>query len=191
MRRAALRGLGLAALMLGSVPGCHCADGCGPLERGTRAAVGGWDMWSTPSVRPYETPMPPTVAGTVPTAGTPGYAPARAKVAALSVADRARLARMSYRRYCAHCHGAAGDGRSIVGESFDPAPPDLRAAAVQGIADEDLFDLVTGGSGKMPPLAAIATPEEAVLALDQVKRLAHAPSRPYFTPKYTAPIRQP
>ena len=180
--------LGLAALLMGAAPGCNCADALGPVERATRAAVGGWDMWSTPSVRPFETPMPPTVAGTVPLAGLAGYAPARAQVATLGAADRDRLARRSYGRYCAHCHGAAGDGRSIVGESFDPAPPDLRAAAVQGIDDESLYDLVAGGSRAMLPLGAIATPEEIVLAVEQVRRLAHAPSRPAFTPKYTEPI---
>ena len=100
----------------------------------------------------------------------------------------AEAEKTAYDRYCRHCHGDNGDGRIIVGESLNPAPRDLRSAAVQGRSEAALFDSVANGTQFMIPLARSLDPVEIVLALRHVKTLANAPSRPFYTPKYTRPL---
>jgi mono/diheme cytochrome c family protein len=158
-----------------------------PFERTARALFNGWDMWSTAAVRPFQKPMPQVPSGAVPFGGTPGFAEAETELGRLAPAERARLAALSYRRYCHHCHGLNGDGRIIVGESFDPRVPDLRAPAVQARTDQDLFEPVRHGGKVMIPLADTLTPLETLLAVRHVRELAAAPSRPFLPAQSTRP----
>lgn len=102
---------------------------------------------------------------------------------------RARRAAETYRRYCHHCHGQNGDGRIIVGESFSPALPDLRAPASQSRPEGQLYRQVMRGGRIMIPLDDTLTPLDALLALEHVRTLAQAPSRPFFAPRSEEPIR--
>jgi len=161
-----------------------------PPERALRAAFNGWDMWDTDAVAPYKAPMPATPAGAVPVNyDRDPYATARAKVDAMAPQERKRAQVESYRRYCSHCHGAHGDNRTIVGESFTPRLPDLRLPGTQAKDDRVLYDLLMHGSERMVPLDDTVTPVEAVQAIDHVRTLAGAPSEPLFPPKSTRPIR--
>lgn len=169
--------------------GCSKGDYLGPAERMARTLGNGWDMWSTASVQPYEMPMPDTVPGTVPITGKPGYAEARAQLQQMTQAEQTTRAALVYRRYCYHCHGANGDGRIIVGESFGKQLPDLRSPAVQAKSDEQLYQGVANGSLVMIPLRNTVAPVEILLSIGHVRTLAGAPSHPYFPPQSTEPIR--
>jgi mono/diheme cytochrome c family protein len=172
--------------------GASCqGDWLGPVERGARAAFNGWDMWNTPAVRPYEDPMPEPVAGTVPMTPVLDLERARAKIDARPVAARRERAALSYRRYCHHCHGPNGDARIIVGESFDVVLPDLRHRPVQDMSDQELIRFLVHGSANMIPLGPTMSAVELLEAIEHVRTLVGAPSRPYFPPRYVEPIAPP
>jgi hypothetical protein len=123
----------------------------------------------------------------VPFGGVPGFGQATEALGRLAPAERAARAAVTYRRYCHHCHGPHGDGRIIVGESFAPRLPDLRAAAVQTQPDRALYDRVRQGSALMIPLDDTVTPLETLLAIEHVRNLGAAPSEPFFPAQSTRP----
>jgi hypothetical protein len=169
--------------------GCERGDWLGPFERAVREVTFAWDMWDTDAVRPYERPMPPVPEGTVAVTGTTGgYEEGLVMWRSLTPAQHEELSSESYRRYCHHCHGASGDGRSIVGESFHPKVPDLRADEIQDLANEQIYTRVSEGTQIMIPLGDTMTPLELMLAIEHVRSLQGAPSRPYFSPKNIEPL---
>ena len=88
-------------------------DGCGPVERGIRAALGTWDMWQTPMEAPFEEPLREMPEGVVAIGqGEDPFLRARAKVAKLDETARQKAAALAYRRFCHHCHGPNGDNRT-------------------------------------------------------------------------------
>lgn len=56
-----------------------------------------------------------------------------------------------YKRQCASCHAADGSGKTGPGKVFKLR--DLRSAEVQKSTDEQLFDILNKGKGKMPAYA--------------------------------------
>ncbi len=158
-------------------------DWMGPLERLARAMMQGWDMWAVESVRAYERPMPGRPEGAVPVSGRAGYEQGVRAIAALDPSQARERGRVVFARLCDHCHGPQGDGRVIVGESFDVSLPDLRSSEVQGRSDRALFGSVFYGTGNMIPLRETVSPDDLLLALQHVRSLAGAPSRPYFERK--------
>ena len=62
-----------------------------------------------------------------------------------------------YKSKCATCHGADGAG-SAVGTKM--GAHDLTAAAVQGMSDTELTDIITNGKNKMPKYGASLKPED-------------------------------
>ena len=179
--------LSLSALVL-LVSSCDSGDYLGPVERGAREAFNGWDFWATDMVRPYEDPVPGMPEGVVPMSGRSTYETGASEYYGLAPAVRERRSFEAYRRFCYHCHGAHGDGRIIVGESFTPAPPDLRSREVQARSDRMLYGLVADGTGNMIPLKGSVSSLDIVLALAYVRTLKNAPSRPYFRPKNVRPL---
>jgi hypothetical protein len=167
-------------------------DGCGPVERTARALVNGWDMWDTAMVRPFEPPLTGLPSGVV-TFEEPldALAAAQGEAARLPEAARGPLAERAYRRYCRHCHGTNGDGRIIVGESFAFPLPDLRGAATQELGDDDLFELVGAGSGRMIGLADTLTPLERLLSVWHLRTLKDHPSVPFYPPRWLEPAARP
>jgi hypothetical protein len=169
------------------------ATGCGPYdwfppERLARSVFNGWDGWDTVSVQPYQEPMPPVPEGTVPFGGTEGFAEAKARFDTLAPQVRSADATTAWRRYCYPCHGPNGDGRIIVGESFSPAPPDLRSERSQSLTDEQIYAQVRTGSANMIPLSDTLTPVETLLVIARLRTLPERPSEPFFTPKDTRPL---
>jgi mono/diheme cytochrome c family protein len=188
-----MRGSRLVFLLsLGLVPlslACDKGDYFPP-ERALRAAFNGWDMWDTDAVSPYKAPMPAKPEGVVPVDyDKDPFATARSKVDAMTPEARKAARTLAYTRYCSHCHGANGDNRTIVGESFTPRLPDLRLPETQGKDDRVFFHQIMHGSENMVPLDDTVTPVEAVLAIDHVRTLAGSPSHPLFSRKSTKPIR--
>jgi hypothetical protein len=181
--------MAVAATVFFGVTGCADGDWLGPMERGLRGAMDGWDMWDTAAVRPYQDPMPPIVEGTVPTQDRYSFETGKRQLAGISPDQRKVRAARAYRRYCHHCHGPNGDGRIIVGESLDIAPTDLRDGAVQSQSDRALFDHLQSGGDLMIPLAATMSPLEMFYAIDHVRSLKTRPTKPNFPAKFEQPIR--
>lgn len=178
----------LALLVTTTLSGCH-GDWLGPIERGARAAFNGWDMWDTPSVRPYEAPLTLPVEGTQTVERRASYQQAVQQMTALSPAEQQRRAALTYRRFCHHCHGSNGDGRIIVGESFDVTMPDLRNGNTPDLDDEQLYDFISGGSGAMLALESSMTPLERALVIPHVRTLTRAPTQPFFPPRAERPLK--
>ena len=53
-----------------------------------------------------------------------------------------------YMRQCSFCHGADGAGNTPVGKNFKLR--DLGSAEVQQMSEDELFDIINQGKGKMP-----------------------------------------
>ena len=63
----------------------------------------------------------------------------------------AELARgkVAFARYCQPCHGPGGLGDGLVTQRF-PTPPSLLAPHARGLADGQIFHIITRGQGLMP-----------------------------------------
>jgi hypothetical protein len=186
MRKRILVGLALLGVLLLPVAFTERGDWLGPLERGARAALHGWDMWSTDAVRPYEAPMPSVPEGAVPVSGRWGYDQALAIVVRIPAERRDAQGERSYARFCRHCHGPNGDGRVIVGESFDVPLPDLRSDAVRAKGERALFHSVSYGTRNMLPLRDTLSSDDLLLAVRHLDTLSKAPSEPYFVRQHAA-----
>lgn len=171
--------------------GCSLKDGdyLGPAERELRTLTNGWDMWDSASITPYESPRPATVPDVLGRPRPMSFEDAQAAADRLSPESQVAAGRLAYRRYCHHCHGLNGDGRIIVGESFDVRLPDLRSDTSQGFSDEEMFGMVTDGTVNMVALADTVTPLDLVLAIRHVRTLKNAPSTPFYSPRNTEPFR--
>jgi hypothetical protein len=178
----------LAVLTALGLVACDRGDYAGGVERVAREALNGWDMWETDAVQPHEKPMPLPVHGTVSVAGATGFEQARRQVTDLLPVVRVRRAGLVYRRYCHHCHGASGDGRTIVGESFGVRPPDLRSHEIQSKSDRDLYEHISNGTDVLIPLAPTIAPMDRLLAIEHMRTLAGAPSVPLFEPRNVEPV---
>jgi mono/diheme cytochrome c family protein len=54
----------------------------------------------------------------------------------------------TYKRKCAACHGASGDGDTMLGKNLKIRS--LRSSDVQKKSDEELFNIISKGRYKMP-----------------------------------------
>ena len=74
---------------------------------------------------------------------------------------------------CALCHGATGVGDGPVGAFFTPTKPaNLTSAAVQSLSANQVFVIITQGSGLMPPLAENLTVQERWDVINYLHTLA-------------------
>jgi mono/diheme cytochrome c family protein len=81
-----------------------------------------------------------------------------AVVFGLSLSAQAQnAAETLYKSKCATCHGADG-ASSAMGTKM--GAHDLTTAAVQGMSDTELTDLITNGKNKMPKYGASLKPED-------------------------------
>lgn len=69
------------------------------------------------------------------------------------------LGQQRFATFCAPCHGATGLGDGTVIPKF-PAPPSLTAEHAKGLADGQLFHIITHGQGVMPSHASQIQPED-------------------------------
>ncbi|WP_320412471.1 c-type cytochrome [Candidatus Manganitrophus noduliformans] len=62
-----------------------------------------------------------------------------------------------FNHYCAVCHGVTAKGNGVNAESLDPTPADLTSGDVQGLTDEEIYEVIDLGGGyvelsvAMPP----------------------------------------
>jgi cytochrome c553 len=80
------------------------------------------------------------VAAAVITAALLTWGPPRVNAAPDAAAD--------YKAKCASCHGTDGKGTTPVGKAMNLR--DLGSAEVQSQTDEQLFEVISKGKGKMP-----------------------------------------
>jgi mono/diheme cytochrome c family protein len=75
--------------------------------------------------------------------------------------DLLALGRGRFDRFCAPCHGVAGDGVSVVAEKMlHRRPPSLHEARLRTMTRAELADVVTRGYGLMPGYADALPPRE-------------------------------
>jgi len=82
-----------------------------------------------------------------------------------------------YGRFCALCHGAAGDGAGITTRFGMNAPPSYADERLRSMTDGELFRVVTEGKNTMGPLAGRIAPDDRWAAIAWVRvlqRAAHA-----------------
>jgi mono/diheme cytochrome c family protein len=84
-----------------------------------------------------------------------------APVNPVTLSDESRMrGEQLYALYCTLCHGLPGSGEpGGVGELFEPPAPDVGASA-ERLSDGQMFDIVSRGLGRMPPLAGRMGPLE-------------------------------
>jgi mono/diheme cytochrome c family protein len=90
-----------------------------------------------------------------------------------TAADAKALARGAavYATYCEICHGPVGKGDGTVALRGFPAPPSLLAPKARGLADGQIFHIVTYGQNNMPPYAAQIDRDDRWRAILHVRAL--------------------
>ncbi len=79
-----------------------------------------------------------------------------------------------FARFCAPCHGDAGDGDSAISRAMTlRRPPTLIDATVTGFSDERVFAVITEGYGVMPRYAGELVPADRWAIVDYVRALQH------------------
>jgi mono/diheme cytochrome c family protein len=140
------------SLLLG-IPFALLTGGCGLFPR----------MTDQEAIKPYEQDMPALSANLVPVSGgdvipTPEKARALANPVKAS-AEATDTGRVYYGYYCRHCHGATGDSRTPVGDSYVPMPTRLDSARVQAMTDGELYRAMLLGQGHEPVMKSTVSPE--------------------------------
>jgi mono/diheme cytochrome c family protein len=77
-----------------------------------------------------------------------------------------------YEITCAVCHGAAGDGDSLVARKMSAVPPpSLHEERFRALSPDDIYRIVTEGYGVMPRYSTILSPDERWAVVAYVKAL--------------------
>lgn len=73
---------------------------------------------------------------------------------------------------CEMCHGATGVGNGVVGAFFTPKPFDLTSSTVQTLTDNQIYLIITQGTGVMPPIYENLSPQDRWDVINYVRTLA-------------------
>lgn len=73
--------------------------------------------------------------------------------------------------FCQPCHGAGGNGDGPVAQRGFPPPPSLSADHARGLADGQIFHILTYGQGNMPPHASQLSRDERWALVVHVRSL--------------------
>lgn len=71
---------------------------------------------------------------------------------------------------CATCHAADGSGNTAMGKKFNLR--DLRSKEVQSQSDDQLYNIIAKGKGKMPPYEKSLGADKCRQLVAQVRKLA-------------------
>lgn len=112
-------------------------------------------MHVMPAIKPYQARMPLPPGKSVPTTQTGQPLPTTRQAADMrsplpATAENIAAGKVYYAYYCVACHGENADGWGPVGESFLPAPANLRSAKIQGYSDGQLLRAMLTGPGHSP-----------------------------------------
>lgn len=80
-----------------------------------------------------------------------------------------------FETFCVPCHGATGAGDGLVVQHGFPAPPTLLRARTRAMDDARIFDIISDGSGGMPPYASQIAREDRWKAILYVRKLQSEP----------------
>lgn len=92
--------------------------------------------------------------------------------AGVSLAADAKAGEAVYSKSCKSCHGADGSGNPAIAKMMKVDLRDLKSAEVQSKSDADLKKVVTDGTGKMKPVAAVtgSSVDDVVAYLRSLKK---------------------
>jgi hypothetical protein len=111
-------------------------------------------------------------AGAVETDGAVETLPIRVAV----TSENLERGRVYYGYYCVFCHGQSGAGDGPVGQSYVPAPADLRTRAVAQMAQAELERAMVLGVGHEPVLARVVPASDRSYLALYIKHLAESPA---------------
>jgi mono/diheme cytochrome c family protein len=97
-----------------------------------------------------------------------------ARIAAEDTPSSATLVRGATRFhiFCAVCHGERGDGQSIVASNMDPPKPgSLLTSTARALSPDQLYTLISNGSGHMPALASSLSVDDRWAVIAYVAQL--------------------
>jgi mono/diheme cytochrome c family protein len=94
---------------------------------------------------------------------------------------------IAFARWCTPCHGREGQGDGLVARKF-PRPPSLTATHARGLADGQLFHIVSFGQGVMPAYGQQIVQEDRWKILRYVRELQRASLPPVAAGSALAPL---
>jgi cytochrome c1 len=118
-------------------------------------------MKEQPHLRTYQAIVPALPQGSVPAQVPTTLEDSAAQLAGPVAATQADLAngKTYYTYYCVFCHGEKGDRIGAVGESFTPAPADLRTDRIRRMSRPQLLKSMLTGVGHGPVLEMVVHPK--------------------------------
>jgi mono/diheme cytochrome c family protein len=72
-----------------------------------------------------------------------------------SLAADAKAGKEVYDKSCKSCHGADGTPNPAVAKMMKVEIKDLKSAEIQAMSDDDMKKVISGGKGKMKPVASV------------------------------------
>lgn len=136
-------------------------------------------MKEQPHIRAYQSVVPALPRGSVPVQVPITLDDSAAQLAGPVAATPSDLSngKTYYTYYCVFCHGEKGDGIGAVGESWDPAPADLRTDRVRQMNRPQLLKSMLTGVGHDPVLEMVVHPKYRRDLVLYVATLAQAGTR--------------
>jgi len=126
-------------------------------------------------LRTYEAPIPEMPEGTVPiNGGLEGLKKTDPQILKNPFPYREESiiqGKQTYQYFCIQCHGPQADGKGTVGQSFAPLPSNLSGGVVQEQSDGELFQKISLGYKRHPPLASTVSPEERWSVVHYIRSL--------------------
>ena len=119
---------------------------------GIAISIGVWSAQEKPAQeKPADPPAPPpATAAATPAAASPAAAPAKKENPVKSSPEVLAAAKKVFGYDCAMCHGENGNGKGELVESMSLKMKDWHdPAALTGLSDGDIFDLIVKGKDKM------------------------------------------
>jgi mono/diheme cytochrome c family protein len=75
-----------------------------------------------------------------------------------------------FNHYCAVCHGLSARGNGVNADHLDPHPTDLTSEEVQGLTDDEIYEVIDKG-GAAVELSVAMPPWGRTLSADQIRDL--------------------
>lgn len=137
-------------------------------------------MRNDDAVNPLQAKMPEMPRMAVPTTGGAnelrGTDPAKLQNPFSPTPEVIAMGAERYKFYCIQCHGASGRGQGTVGQSFAPLPTNLRSIDVQDHSDGLLFQRITFGWRRHPPMVDTVSEDERWLIIRYIRSLPGTPN---------------
>jgi hypothetical protein len=121
-------------------------------------------MTVQPHIRTYQAVMPLPQEGSVPLDGPPplptAVQAANMKNPLPGTPENIAAGKTYYIIFCLACHSEYGDGNGPVGQSYMPAPSDIRSGHAAGLSDGQLLRASLTGIGHEPVLEKVVYPDD-------------------------------